>query len=120
MCRISVTPILMESRGSLFHIVLSLAFTCRNVASDHSVEFIPVLVCEQRRVELPHILICGFRRYRALKIVLRGLQGDDSVRDYIYKPLKAVNAGIVHCRYKVCLDYRQWMSGAIVHIVQTG
>jgi hypothetical protein len=88
--------------------------------SDGQYRLRPVLTAAGRRLELPCVVVSGWRRYLALSGYLRrhreeGLEASYGIYRSVVRPLRA---GVL--RYRHGLAYEPWMAGARVEVFRSG
>lgn len=116
MCQAKLSPVSMGRKGSRFYIEADMLFACRSVQDDQSLVFVPVLSDGDNRLELPLVLITGKNRYRTFRLAMLGVRHNLLKGYKIRKVLKSVNHSFINYPYRICLDYEEWMQGAMVSL----
>ncbi|MBK5722594.1 hypothetical protein JGH11_17100 [Dysgonomonas sp. Marseille-P4677] len=114
MYQVEFIPVSLEKKDSRFYIEADMSILCRHVGKDEFFMCTPILSNNEYRLELPSVLIAGYRRYRSQKFAIYGF-GRNLLSGYkFYKMLKAVNSSWINYPYRVCMDYEEWMAEAKV------
>jgi hypothetical protein len=91
---------------------------CGTFGRDESRRLVPVLATEDRRMELPAVMINGRRRNRGFRSMAGFWKREAILKDYgIYKVFEAPapDIGSLHCRYSLRLPYLPWMDKALAN-----
>lgn len=117
MCTATITTAIFEREGDCFYLKMSVLFTHTKLDTDSSLIFTPILFKDEHQLELPVLMVSGRRRYWSLYWSLLRL-GKRVLTDYnIKKIFKAVNYTSVDYRYEMKLQYKDWMTGARIQLI---
>lgn len=114
MYQVEFIPVSLEKKDSRFYIEADMSILCRHVGKDEFFILTPILSNNDYRLELPSVLIAGYRRYRSQKFATYGFGRKQFSGYKFYKILKAVDSSWINCSYCVCMDYEEWMAEAKV------
>jgi hypothetical protein len=106
-----------------FHVECGIDICFERIGFHGSLEVVPVLECGDFRLELPMLVLMGWRRYLGFVLSAGGHGACLLPEEYRIGRIVRVSFldclfGRVHCRYEADIGYQPWMDSAGVRIAR--